>query len=63
MIVRTGPRRRRLTDFGADQSGATAVEYGLLVACLTLLVIGAVGAAGTNIRGSFNKINNAIGPS
>ncbi len=46
--------------FAADDRGATAVEYGLLVACLALLILGAVSAAGTNIAGTMTKISNAL---
>ena len=46
--------------FAADDRGATAVEYGLLVACLALLILGSVSAAGTNIAGVMTKISNAL---
>ena len=46
--------------FADDAGGATAVEYGLLVACLALLILGAVSATGTNIAGVMNKLSNAL---
>ena len=46
--------------FSHDARGATAVEYGLLVACLALLILGAVSATGTNIAGVMNKLSNAL---
>jgi pilus assembly protein Flp/PilA len=43
-----------------DEGGATAVEYGLLVAGLALAILTAVGAVGTNISGVMTKVANAL---
>jgi len=39
-----------------DQSGATAIEYGLIAALIAVVVIGAVSAVGVNLSGQFNTI-------
>ena len=47
--------------FWADDTGASAVEYGLLVALIAVVIIGAVTLLGQNIQGTFNQAANAIG--
>ena len=44
-----------------DDRGATAVEYGLIVALIAAVIIGAVTALGVNIEGVFNNVAAAIG--
>lgn len=41
--------------------GATAVEYGLLVALIAAIIIAAVALLGTNIRDAFGKVNSSMG--
>jgi pilus assembly protein Flp/PilA len=43
-----------------DQSGATAIEYGLIVALISVVVITAVTTLGTNLNTSLSKAGNAI---
>jgi pilus assembly protein Flp/PilA len=40
--------------------GATAVEYGLMVALIAVVVIGAVTLLGTNLEDKFNSVQNAV---
>jgi pilus assembly protein Flp/PilA len=47
----------RLVD---DEKGATAVEYGLIVGLIAVVIIGAVGALGGTILGWFNDINGQL---
>ncbi len=49
-----------LTRFAADESGATAIEYGLIVALIAVVIIGAVTTLGTNLNSSLSKAGNAI---
>ena len=44
----------------ADESGATAIEYGLIVALIAVVIIGAVTTLGTNLNGSLSKAGSAI---
>jgi pilus assembly protein Flp/PilA len=39
-----------------DESGATAIEYGLIGALISVIIITAVKLVGTNLSGTFNKI-------
>ncbi len=43
-----------------EERGATAVEYGIMVALIAVVVIGAVTAIGTNLNDTFNSISGKI---
>jgi pilus assembly protein Flp/PilA len=45
----------RIKNFFKDESGASAVEYGLLVALIAVVIIGAVTALGTSLSGKFTE--------
>ena len=51
---------RFLKTFAQDDSGATAIEYGLIAALIAVVVISAVTAVGTNLTGKFNTIANSV---
>jgi pilus assembly protein Flp/PilA len=46
--------------FIADQSGATAIEYGLIVALIAVVIIGAVTTLGTNLNTSLSTAGSAV---
>ncbi len=46
--------------FFKDESGAAAVEYGLLVALIACVIIAGVTLLGTNVEAIFNKAAGAI---
>lgn len=48
------------TKFWHDEEGATAIEYGLLVALIALVIIVAVIAVGTNLNVVFQTIANCL---
>lgn len=52
---------KELRGFVADESGAAAVEYGMLVALIAVVIIAAVTLLGTNLREIFNYIAGKIG--
>lgn len=43
-----------------DDRGATAVEYGLMVALIAAVIIGAVTLIGTNLNNLFNTVAGAL---
>ena len=43
-----------------EERGASAVEYGLLVALIAVVIITAVTAIGTNLDTTFTDVGNAI---
>jgi len=42
--------------FVTDQSGATAIEYGLIAGLIAVVIIASVKAVGTNLTTKFNAI-------
>jgi pilus assembly protein Flp/PilA len=43
--------------FAADQSGATAIEYGLIAGLIAVVIIGAISAVGTKLSAKFNAVS------
>lgn len=43
-----------------DESGATAIEYGLIVALIAVVIITAVTAVGTSLSGQFSNVNTSL---
>lgn len=43
-----------------DQDGATMVEYGLLVALIALVALGAITTLGTNLSGLFTNVGSSL---
>jgi pilus assembly protein Flp/PilA len=46
--------------FVKDESGATAIEYGLIAAGISLAIIAIVNGLGTNLNGKFTAINSSL---
>ncbi len=46
--------------FLKDESGATAIEYGLIAALIAVVIVGAVTTIGTKLNTSFGNVGNAI---
>ena len=46
--------------FVKDESGATAIEYGLIAALLAVAIIASVKAVGTNLSGTFGKVSTEL---
>ena len=51
---------RRSADATDRDAGATAVEYGLMIALIAAVIVGAVFALGGTVKNSFNKTSNCI---
>ena len=49
-----------LKERAADEGGATAVEYALMVALIAVVIIVAVTALGGKLNGLFTAISNAL---
>jgi pilus assembly protein Flp/PilA len=49
-----------LARFVKDESGATAIEYGLIAAGISLAIIAAVNGLGTSLSGKFTSINSSL---
>ena len=51
---------RNLKTFLRDESGATAIEYGLIAAGIAVVIITAVSTLGQNVSSTFQKISTQI---
>ena len=49
-----------LANFLKDESGATAIEYGLIAAGIAVVIITAVKLVGTNLNATFANVANAV---
>ena len=52
--------RALLCRFLSDQSGATAIEYGLIAAGIAVAIIGTVQALGTKLNTTFSSVSSAL---
>jgi len=46
--------------FMHDESGATAIEYGLIAALIAVVIIGAVTAVGTKLSTAFTTVSTSL---
>jgi pilus assembly protein Flp/PilA len=49
-----------VTRFVSDESGATAIEYGLIAALVAVVLVTALGILGGKVAGTFDKVSNAM---
>jgi pilus assembly protein Flp/PilA len=49
-----------VTRFLKDESGATAIEYGLIAALIAAVLIGALTAVGTSLNDKFTDISDTV---
>ncbi len=47
--------------FVKDESGATAIEYGLIASLIAVAIIVAVTTVGNNLTGTFDKVSAKLG--
>jgi pilus assembly protein Flp/PilA len=52
--------RRILLGFCKDESGATAIEYGLIAALIAVVIITGVTAVGTNLSTTFTTLSTKL---
>ena len=52
--------RNMLARIIKDESGATAIEYGLIVALVSMAAIAAYGAVGTSLTDFFNAVSTKM---
>ena len=51
---------RFLAKLGRDANGATAIEYGLILALIFLAVMGGISALGGGVTGSWTMLANTV---
>jgi pilus assembly protein Flp/PilA len=52
--------KKLLRAFAADETGATAIEYGLIAAGIALAIIAAVNGMGARLNTKFVSINSSL---
>ena len=52
--------KQLFSNFWEDQSGATAIEYGLIAAGISLAIIAIVNGIGTNLNTKYTAINSSL---
>jgi pilus assembly protein Flp/PilA len=57
---RQGAMKALLGKFWQDECGATAIEYGLIAAGISLAIIAAVNGLGTTLNEKFTSINSSL---
>jgi pilus assembly protein Flp/PilA len=50
-----------ISKFAQDESGATAIEYGLIAALIAVVIISAVTTLGTTISSKFQAVTTGMG--
>jgi pilus assembly protein Flp/PilA len=51
---------KNLVRFLKDESGATAIEYGLIAACISVAIIAVVQGVGTKLTSTFTSVQDAL---
>jgi pilus assembly protein Flp/PilA len=52
--------RQLIARFLEDQSGATAIEYCLIAAGISIVILAAVNGIGTTLNGTFTTVNSSL---
>ena len=46
--------------FLKDESGATAIEYGLMAACISVVILASVNSVGSKLNSKFDTISGVL---
>lgn len=52
--------KKAITRFAKDESGATAIEYGLIAALISVVIIGVLSTIGSNLKSKFEEIGTQL---
>ena len=52
--------KKLFSKFWSDESGATAIEYGLIAAGISLAIIAVVNGLGSNLSDKFTSVNTSL---
>ena len=59
-IIKELPMKNLFVRFVKNESGATAIEYGLIAAGISVAIIAVVNGLGTNLTATFQKVSTAL---
>ncbi len=48
-------------NFASDESGATAIEYGMIAALVAVVIIGTLKILGTKLNATFTNVSSQLG--
>ena len=51
---------KTIHSFLKNESGATAIEYGLIAACISVAIIAVVQGVGTKLNSTFTQVKGAL---
>ncbi len=51
---------KTIMNFAKDESGATAIEYGLIAALVSVAIIAALGMLGTKLTSTFGRVSSSL---
>ena len=51
---------KTLIHFVKDEAGATAIEYGLIAACISIAIIAVVTQVGSKLNSTFTQVEQAL---
>ncbi len=51
---------RSLKGICKNEDGATAIEYGLIAALISVVIIAAITLVGTDLENAFNQVGNSL---
>jgi pilus assembly protein Flp/PilA len=54
------PIRTSLQGFLADESGTTAMEYAIIAAGVSIVIVVSITAIGTSVNGFFTSVSTAL---
>jgi pilus assembly protein Flp/PilA len=60
MLFKTLEEAGPLASFLCDEGGATAIEYGLIAALISVVIIVAITSVGTQLSTTFTSVSNAL---
>ncbi|WP_181703584.1 Flp family type IVb pilin [Chthonobacter albigriseus] len=52
--------RQTIKNFIRNESGATAIEYGLIASLIAVVIIGAASTLGSKISNTFSQVSNQL---
>jgi pilus assembly protein Flp/PilA len=52
--------KKLVSSFVRNESGATAIEYGLIAALISVVIIGVLATIGTSLSAKFNQIADKL---
>jgi pilus assembly protein Flp/PilA len=61
--MRRGTRRRAHRRFWLSEAGATAIEYGLIAALISVVIITALRVVGSSLQKVFNNVGSTLSSS